>query len=64
MDQSDEDADEIADCVLKAFDALPNNRKPRVYSPTRREWVTLAGIVVQGRKLDDASSSLACILLS
>lgn len=45
-----QEADAIADCVLNAFDALPNHRKPRQPSsglkPGRREWVPLAGIVV------------------
>lgn len=42
--------DAIADCVLTAFDALPPHRKPR-HAPAdlklgRREWVPLAGIVI------------------
>lgn len=44
-------ADAIADCVLAAFDALPAHRKPRLPSSGlkagRREWVPLAGIVLQ-----------------
>lgn len=46
----DPDPDAIADCVLKAFNALPPHRKPRRASPElkagRREWVPLAGIVI------------------
>ena len=45
-DDADTDADAIADCVLAAFDALPTRRKPRIVSATRREWVPLAGIVI------------------
>lgn len=44
------EADAIADCVLDAFDALPPHRKPREPSSGlkagRREWVPLAGIVI------------------
>jgi len=47
---ADAGADAIADCVLDAFDALPAHRKPRQPSsglkPGRREWVPLAGIVI------------------
>lgn len=50
MADDTQEADAIADCVLNAFDALPNHRKPRQPSsglkPGRREWVPLAGIVV------------------
>lgn len=50
---SDYDADAIAGCVLRAFDALSASRKPRGPSSGlgagRREWVPLAGIVVEGR---------------
>ncbi|KAI5202281.1 adenosine-deaminase domain-containing protein [Aureobasidium subglaciale] len=46
-------ADAIADCVLAAFDALPAHRKPRLPSSGlkagRREWVPLAGIVLESR---------------
>lgn len=49
----DNAADVIADCVLTAFDALPASRKPRGESSGlgagRREWVPLAGIVIEGR---------------
>lgn len=39
-------ADAIADCVLSAFDSLPDKRKPRARVDGSREWVPLAGIVV------------------
>ncbi|KAF1843056.1 uncharacterized protein K460DRAFT_367985 [Cucurbitaria berberidis CBS 394.84] len=40
------DADAIADCVLSAFDQLPDKRKPRPRTDGSREWVPLAGIVL------------------
>ena len=56
-------ADAIADCVLAAFDALPAHRKPRLPSsglkPGRREWVPLAGIV-----LESAQGTLTCAALA
>jgi hypothetical protein len=39
------DGDAIADCVLAAFDQLPEKRKPRRRNDGSREWVPLAGIV-------------------
>lgn len=42
-----EQADSIADCVLEAFAALPAHRKPRVLANGNREWVPLAGVVVE-----------------
>jgi tRNA-specific adenosine deaminase 1 len=40
-------ADDIADCVLAAFDRLPNKFKPRILADgKRREWVPLAGMVL------------------
>lgn len=38
--------DEIANHVLRAFDALPAKFKPRSYETAATEWVPLAGIVV------------------
>lgn len=56
-------ADAIADCVLTAFDALPAHRKPRLPSsglkPGRREWVPLAGIV-----LENGQGTLTCAALA
>lgn len=56
-------ADAIADCVLTAFDALPAHRKPRLASSGlkagRREWVPLAGIV-----LETSQGSLTCAALA
>jgi tRNA-specific adenosine deaminase 1 len=56
-------ADAIADCVLTAFDALPAHRKPRLPSsglkPGRREWVPLAGIV-----LENSHGILTCAALA
>jgi len=56
-------ADAIADCVLTAFDALPAHRKPRLPSsglkPGRREWVPLAGIV-----LENSQGTLTCAALA
>jgi len=40
------DADAIADCVLAAFEKLPEKRKPRPRSDGSREWVPLAGVVL------------------
>jgi len=40
------DANAIADCVLEAFDRLPEKRKPRSRNDASREWVPLAGIVM------------------
>ncbi|KEQ81841.1 adenosine-deaminase domain-containing protein [Aureobasidium pullulans EXF-150] len=56
-------ADAIADCVLTAFDALPAHRKPRLPSSGlkagRREWVPLAGIV-----LESSQGILTCAALA
>ena len=41
------DADDIADCVLKTYDSLPQRFKPRTLADGRREWVPLAGIVLR-----------------
>jgi len=53
MAQDDLRADAIARCVLTAFDALPASKKPRGPSSGlgagRREWVPLAGIVLEGK---------------
>lgn len=38
--------DDIAECVLKTFNALPAKFKPRHLADGRREWVPLAGIVL------------------
>ena len=40
------DRNSIADCILNAFNALPQKCKPRTLSDGRREWVPLAGIVL------------------
>lgn len=37
---------DIADAVLRTFDALPNKVKPRRYPDGSREWTTLSGIVL------------------
>ncbi|KAI4721196.1 adenosine-deaminase domain-containing protein [Aureobasidium sp. EXF-10727] len=56
-------ANAIADCVLAAFDALPAHRKPRLPSSGlkagRREWVPLAGIV-----LENSDGALTCAALA
>jgi tRNA-specific adenosine deaminase 1 len=56
-------ADAIAECVLAAFDALPQHRKPRLASSGlkagRREWVPLAGIV-----LESSHGRLTCASLA
>lgn len=44
--QSRHDADSIASCVLKTFNALPQKCKPRKLDDGRREWVPLAGLVL------------------
>ncbi|KAF2139526.1 uncharacterized protein K452DRAFT_274870 [Aplosporella prunicola CBS 121167] len=38
--------DDVAECVLRAFDALPPKRKPRARDAASREWVPLAGVVL------------------
>jgi len=40
------DPDEVANCVLSAFNALPAKRKPRKREDGSREWVPLSGIVL------------------
>ncbi|KAK3078384.1 hypothetical protein LTS18_007641 [Coniosporium uncinatum] len=40
------DPDEVAGCVLSAFNALPAKRKPRQREDGAREWVPLSGIVL------------------
>ncbi|GAM88227.1 hypothetical protein ANO11243_062580 [Dothideomycetidae sp. 11243] len=57
------DADAIASAVLQRFARLPQNGKPRQESGDGvREWVPLAGIVVQDT--NNTSSSLQCIALA
>lgn len=46
--------DEIADCVLNTFNALPAKFKPRRLADGRGEWVPLAGIVLS--RGDDRTS--------
>lgn len=43
--------DEIADVVLKQYDALPAKRKPQVRAPGEQEWVPLSGIVAHGKSI-------------
>jgi len=40
-------ADEIAKCVLDAFDSLPTKRRPLQRSDGFKEWVPLSGIVLE-----------------
>jgi len=44
----DVSGDDIAEVVLKKFDALPAKAKPLVRGSGVREWVPLSGIVAQG----------------
>ena len=44
--------DDIAEVVLKQFDALPAKRKPLVRGDGMQEWVPLSGIVAQGGSLN------------
>jgi tRNA-specific adenosine deaminase 1 len=54
------DADAIADCVLKTFQALPDKRKPRPRNDGSREWVPLAGIVLsQGNRPHASATDLS-----
>lgn len=39
--------DDIADAVLKSFNALPRKAKPVVRNATTKEWVPLSGIAAQ-----------------
>ena len=48
QDGSEVSPDDIADVVLKAFDALEQKRKPVIRGPGSKEWVPLSGIVAQG----------------
>jgi len=41
--------DEIADVVLRTFNALEQKRKPVVRGPGVKEWVPLSGIVARGQ---------------
>ena len=54
MSETNDIGNVIANCVLKAFDDLPTSRKPRGsesgLGTSRREWVPLAGIVVEGEE--------------
>ncbi|KAL1305601.1 hypothetical protein AAFC00_007204 [Neodothiora populina] len=63
-----EEANAIADCVISAFDALPSHRKPRDTSsalkPGRREWVPLAGIVVDSGHYEQPGNRLRCVALA
>jgi tRNA-specific adenosine deaminase 1 len=47
----DVSGDDIAELVLKQFDALPGKAKPLVRSGGVKEWVPLSGIVAQGKPL-------------
>lgn len=49
-------ADAVAECVLRAFEALPAKAKPRTYPNGSREWVPLSGIVVSRNKLNTRST--------
>ena len=40
--------DDIADVILKQFDALPGKAKPLNRGGGTKEWVPLSGIVAQG----------------
>ena len=40
--------DEIALCVIQAYNRLPQKFKPIRKSTTTREWVPLSGIVLSG----------------
>ena len=51
-------ADDIARCVLDAYDRLPQKCKPLEREPGSREWVPLSGIV-----LATGSGSLECVAL-
>ena len=43
-------ADDIARCVITAFQSLPAKAKPRRLDNGRKEWVPLAGIVLRKGK--------------
>ena len=57
-------ADKVAQCVLEAYDRLPASRKPRGpgsgLGEDRREWVPLAGIVMQGMLGSSAVMETSC----
>jgi hypothetical protein len=56
------DPDAVADCVLQAFEELPEKRKPRPRSDGLREWVPLAGIVLsRGNRSLASGRSYACL---
>ncbi|KAJ4993753.1 tRNA-specific adenosine deaminase [Stagonosporopsis vannaccii] len=50
-------ADAVANCVLSAFEQLPDKRKPRLRKDGSREWVPLSGIVLS------KDGKLACVSL-
>lgn len=45
------DPDQVADLVLKAYDALPPKFKPREREEGKQEWVPLSGIVLSQSKI-------------
>lgn len=51
--------DDVANCVLTTFDALPAKFKPRERSQGKQEWVPLSGIV-----LFSESQPLTCVSLA
>ncbi|KAF2101278.1 adenosine-deaminase domain-containing protein [Rhizodiscina lignyota] len=51
--------DDIANCVLAAFEALPPKFKPRERAQGKREWVPLSGIV-----LSSELEPLTCVALA
>ena len=57
--QHDVNPDEIADCVLAAFNALPPKFKPRERPQGKQEWVPLSGIV-----LLSGSQPVTCVSLA
>lgn len=52
--------DAIADCVLAAFDCLPDKRKPRPRGDGAREWVPLAGIVLVNKGMARPMHATLC----
>jgi len=68
MEAKHELADAVARCVLDAFDDLPAKRKPRGWSSGlpqgQREWVPLAGIVIEGIRLWLVFSIISKLLIA
>ncbi|KAJ2701693.1 hypothetical protein H4218_001293 [Coemansia sp. IMI 209128] len=55
-------ADQIAQCVIDSYRALPKRGKPTSKGPDKEEWTVLAGFVIEDTR-PEASQRLTCVAL-